>query len=286
MVTGDGLSVGIVGLGSAGRRLFRHLSALGVRDFIGWDPVGFPEGAATIGQARSLDDVVQCRPDIIAICSPAKWHQVQVHEVVTRAHANLRALFIEKPLATSRELLMTSWFEDAGIPIVMGYNRRFHPAIAALERGRPFKQAEFWIVADLASWPGTAYGDAIAECSHEIDLALWAIGTSTVVGADIDPDLRRARILLDSGIAKAAIAIDDVRGADEGRGFEVVGADGQGAMKRFGSTDEGIETSYREMAAHLIAVAHGARPAVTIHDGIAVMRVIQEAMRCAARVTS
>lgn len=124
------------------------------------------------------------------------------------------AVVIATPVATHFALLRQAW--DAGLPVlvekpvaesvsavlsgldgalrrpdaplaIVGYNLRFHRGLLhARDHGIPRagapRLARFEVSCDMSTWPGT-YADALLECSHEIDIALWLLGPATLHGA-------------------------------------------------------------------------------------------------------
>jgi predicted dehydrogenase len=173
------MRVGLVGLGSIGRRHLANLIALGA------DVTAMDVSAEAVANARQAhpharygDSLSFSGLDALVIASPWDTHLAWVEEAVARRLPFL----VEKPLGTIEQL--PRWRELAGLDLpvnLVGYQLRFHPAFQALRAFLPQPTAgQFFLECDMRTWPGRAYGPLLLEASHEIDLAL-ACGAPTTV---------------------------------------------------------------------------------------------------------
>ncbi|MGF1606918.1 MAG: Gfo/Idh/MocA family protein [Rhodothalassiaceae bacterium] len=189
--------VGLIALGSIGRRHLQNLSA------------AFPDCAITLvrrpdsaapeqalpPEVRLLTDpaeAVSAGLDALFICSPAPQHLQAARLAVDHGVD----LFIEKPIAASSERVaeMLAAADAAGVIVATGYVLRHYPVIARLrthvlaDRFQPIYSARFSVGQYLPTWrPGRHYphtvsaqralgGGALLELSHELDLANWLLG--------------------------------------------------------------------------------------------------------------
>lgn len=200
----------VAGLGSVGQRHVRNLRAL-MGETIeilayrarGGGPVLADDGAvipATTVEERysirsftSLDDALACEPEAAIVANPNSEH-LAVARAAVRAGCHL---LVEKPLSSGLEgcAELAMEVESRGLAALVGYQFRFHPGLRLVERlvregaiGRPawghLVNAEY-----LPDWhPWEDYrethagrralgGGALRIQSHEIDLALWLLGT-------------------------------------------------------------------------------------------------------------
>lgn len=180
----------VVGLGSIGRKHVRALTGLGA--------------AVEVVTRRPADADVTVHASIEAALEQGKFDYCVVSSATSEHAADVAALaeagfdgvlLVEKPLtASSAEVVTGGAFERVGV----GYNLRFHPAVAWLERQLGSEPA---LVADLAAqsylpeWrPGRDHretasatrargGGVLRDLSHEIDLMLMLFGEPRTVAA-------------------------------------------------------------------------------------------------------
>jgi predicted dehydrogenase len=154
------MTVGIVGLGSAGQRHLKNALALGC-DVIAYD-INPSQIDAQLGAARvSLGDPLDA--DMVVIACPADSHI----EWVQAAQARGRRILVEKPVASPGTLDAASSVRPKGLTV--GYNWlwddgvRRHMSLAA-------DAQDIYVSVDTnaASWPGRHYTDLLFECSHEL----------------------------------------------------------------------------------------------------------------------
>lgn len=166
------MKIAVLGCGSIGTRHIRNLIALGIpaRDITGWDLnpgalAGLPDG---VQRGPSLEG-----PDALLICTPATARPLRMTSAIERRVG----VFIEKPPALSLAELPDNLIQSFGErPHLVGYNLRFHPQAQLLRGWHESAVGTFTIACDMRTWPGTNYASALWECSHEIDLAQFALG--------------------------------------------------------------------------------------------------------------
>jgi predicted dehydrogenase len=189
--------VGVIGLGSIGRRHVRNVIALGHA------VIGYDNGHKALwledqcGWAHSLDHLLDHGLDAVLICTPAVTHATvatQLHQLGYRG-----ALFVEKPIDLVADRAIFQGWEHP--TTMVGYNWRFHPQTRPIVTQPP---ADLHLVCEtnMAAWPGQAYGPPVLECSHEIDLAL-ATGAEFTTAGTLDHDaglwlmFQRPHVLVD-----------------------------------------------------------------------------------------
>lgn len=172
------MKVSVIGCGSIGRRHARNLVALGHDPYI----LDQDHRVASLlahdlhldGFNISIDGTDWSDIDAVLICTPAETHAQTLRALRREGYAG--PLFVEKPICTS--LLDADDFRTwPNQTTMVGYNWRFNEEVFQMFRlSKLFSenqwQAEFSCRTNIYSWPGRAYGDALLECSHEIDLAL------------------------------------------------------------------------------------------------------------------
>lgn len=164
-------TIGVIGLGSIGMRHAKNLVAMG-HTVVGFDPnVASANG---IYIANEIDILTGC--DAAVIASPTKLHANHIID------AGGKPIFLEKPVAD---------IPLAGLPsnvLMVGYNLRLHSCV---------KKAKEWLDAGLIGeplWANFTVGQynakpaylrdgVILNWSHEIDLALYLLGSGSVAGS-------------------------------------------------------------------------------------------------------
>lgn len=279
----------VIGCGSIGSRHARNLRMLGAE--VGLFDTDISSMAARLSTAITLMTPFEelhaatAWADAIVIASPAKCH---VNHLGIAIGAR-KPTFIEKPVAltaseTVRELagIADRW----EVPVQVGYNLRFHELWRSL-RGAVLNhgvgipdRGDFSIVSNMETWPGMSYADALAECSHEIDQALWMLGPAVCVGA-ISRDRGYAWDLLlrhEQGAASSVhintVAHYSARSAAVAGSVSMAGFAWDGGFGR--------EEMYVDEMVHFLDVVNGkASPSCTLKDGIAVLEIMDQARRLA-----
>jgi len=127
------LNIAVIGAGRIGRIHAGNVAAHAGARLVGVaDPDGAAAGAlavATGSRVLALDEAFAA--DAVLIASPTPTHA----EYIERAATLGRAVFCEKPidLDAGRAAACVDVAERAGIPLMIGFNRRFDPNFAALK---------------------------------------------------------------------------------------------------------------------------------------------------------
>lgn len=159
------MKVGLVGLGSIGRRHLGNLIDLGA-DVVAFDvsPEARQKAQDAYPHARYVEALPFAGLDALVIATPIENHLPWVEEAVARK----LPFFVEKAIGTIEQL--PRWREIAAMDLPVnqvGYNLRFHPFAALMHASQPVSMTL------SLSWDGGAYQHKIEESSHEIDLAMW-----------------------------------------------------------------------------------------------------------------
>lgn len=232
----------VAGAGSIGRRHLGNLGSLGIRNLAACDPdqqrlariVEELNVSAWPGYEKALEEY---RPDLVLICTPPVLH-------VEQARMALEAgchVFIEKPLAPSLEgvnsLIERARKSDRVVQV--GYNLRYHPGIKTIKRfveeGKIGKVlwASFEFGQYLPDWrPWQDYrisytarkemgGGIILDASHELDYALWLLGTPSRLvcmagkssGLEMDVEDNATLLIRFESDAEAVVHVDCIQRA-------------------------------------------------------------------------
>ena len=96
-----------------------------------------PEAAASLAQTvgaevRSVDEVIASDVDAILIATPTDTHA----DLIEQAARAGKAILCEKPVSMSVERIEACLpvVEQAGVPLMIGFNRRFDPNFASLQQ--------------------------------------------------------------------------------------------------------------------------------------------------------
>src|SRR3954469_10446450 len=128
------LSIAVIGAGRIGSIHARNIAAHDGARLAGVADVDAAAAARPGPQYRacavSLDEAFAA--DAVLIGSPTPTHA----DYIERAAAAGRAIFCEKPidLAASRVRRCLAAVQRAGVPLMVGFNRRFDPHFGALKR--------------------------------------------------------------------------------------------------------------------------------------------------------
>lgn len=293
----------VVGHGSIGVRHARVLAGLGCSVEIVSRRASHSD---TPRRYVSLTDALASGAfDHIVIANETSLHGETLAEVAAGGHCG--TLLVEKPLTASSAALPGHRFAHAGV----GYNLRFHPAVQALRgvlRDTPVAMARLQVGQWLADWrPSretvTTYsasradgGGALRDLSHELDLALWLFGPWRRVAAlggrhgdvTLDADDSWGILLECERCPLVTIALDCL--------------DRKG--RRALTVQAGRATHHADLVAHTIehdrqviaftlapdqtyaelhkALHAGGGDVCTLHEGMAVVRLIDAIERAAA----
>lgn len=243
----------VVGLGSIGSRHAVNLQSLGVSEILAYRALGRPLPAdrelPPIVECTSLEDGLARRPDAVLVCNPPSLH-IPAALAAARAGAHL---FIEKPLAASREGVaeLAELVEREGLVSLVGFNLRFHPGLQLVkslidegavgkvvsiraDAGQHLTEWRPWqTLSESYSASRQLGGGVILDLIHEVDYVRWLGGevaevscfarTSGFLGIDTEDT---AEILLrfrDGGMA--GIHLDYVQ-RPASRSCKIVGEEG------------------------------------------------------------
>ncbi|MCW6511033.1 inositol 2-dehydrogenase [Lichenifustis flavocetrariae] len=186
------LKFGLIGAGRIGRIHGANVHArpgaelVAVADFDLKAAQAF--AAETGAEAMSSEAILNSSDiDAILICSPTDTH---AHLIETAARAG-KAVFCEKPVDLSSDRVKTTLqvVEAAGVPLMIGFNRRFDPSFADLhKRLRAGAVGEVEIVTILSRDPApppVAYiersGGLFRDMMiHDFDMARFLLGEEPV----------------------------------------------------------------------------------------------------------
>jgi predicted dehydrogenase len=242
------MRIGVLGLGSIGRRHVGNLLALGC-DVVGSDVSEsarervrseFPSVEIPGGNMGHLDAVVIATP----------WDQ---HLASVEAALRVRMpFFVEKPLGSLEQL--PRWREIAAMDLPInqvGYMLRFHETYLAMRRLIPEPTGgQFNCHFNMNTWPGGAYGPMNLEASHELDLAL------------------------DCGLSYDAVTVRDDAPYLRGWYLERVGASVEAS---FDSAEELGTDMYRAELEHFLSCVREQTPtSVPLADGLRVLEAVAQ----------
>lgn len=183
------LDIAVIGAGRIGRIHARNVAALRRARLVG---IADPDAAAAAALAEAcgsrvvdLDEAFAAQAVLIA--SPTPTHAA----FIERAAASGRAVFCEKPidLDAARAEACVAMAERAGIPLMIGFNRRFDPHFAALkgalDEGAIGALEVLSITSRDPSPPPPAYvatsGGLFRDMAiHDLDMARFLLGEPVV----------------------------------------------------------------------------------------------------------
>ncbi len=192
------MKIGIVGLGSIGRRHVNCLLSIGVRQFVALrtrkgalkeQPSGMARFMEEVG---SWDDFMSHLPDGVIVANPTALHIKTLKKI--KKHGI--PVFVEKPLASTLvELADLEKSFKKFSDIIVGYCMRFHPVVETIKTfiqqgllGKIYK-GRFYFGNYLPNWhPGIDYrleymsrkdlgGGVLRTIAHEIDMVQYLLGT-------------------------------------------------------------------------------------------------------------
>ena len=183
------LSIAVIGAGRIGsihaRNIVAHPSARlhGIADA---DPAAASRLAEACGSA-SIDVEQAFAADAVLIVSPTPTHA----DYIERAAAAGRAIFCEKPidLAAARVRACLDVVRRCGVPLMVGFNRRFDPHFATLKRrmdgGEIGELETLLIISRDPSPPPLSYvassGGLFRDMMiHDLDMARFLLGEEPV----------------------------------------------------------------------------------------------------------
>ena len=194
----------ICGFGSAGRRHFRNLYSLGIRDFVFLRTHKgsiSDEEVADYPSFDSIEGALSQKPDIVFVTNPSSLHV----DVALKAANAACDIFIEKPLSSSLVncAKLDDLISERGLVCMVASQFRFHPQLCLLRdlvKARSFgsisKVKAYW-GEYLPSWhPWEDYrsgysaredlgGGVIFTLIHPFDYLYWIFGSAEVLSSNV-----------------------------------------------------------------------------------------------------
>ena len=192
------MKIGVVGLGSIGKRHVTNLLEMGGHDILGCDTRLGTDGwmsGLTIHAVSSVGAVWDWEPEIVIIATPPGSHYALAIQAIRR---KIHCL-IEKPIAsTSKEADVLRWeAENFGAQLAVGYQLPFTDASFAINIRDWNNDLRVISKQDMSAWPSQYCKDALEEFSHDIHLAVFWNGpvekvVASQVGSEWKIDLVQA----------------------------------------------------------------------------------------------
>lgn len=168
------MRVGVVGLGSIGRRHVGNLLAMGCEvAAIDVSETARARAKVDFPTAQIGDSLFFGWLDALVITTPWDRHLEWVEEAIRRQ----LPVFTEKPLGSLEQL--PRWREIAALSSLtvtqVGYNWRFNQDVWNWRDRWVNEKESLYLGCDvnMAQWPGQSYGPPLLECSHDVDLLRW-----------------------------------------------------------------------------------------------------------------
>jgi predicted dehydrogenase len=241
--------VGILGLGSIGKRHARNLRALG-KQVIAFDPA--PAAcqwfATEFGRDASTREAVLNEADVLVVASPSGCHLQDLNDAVNVRRPTL----IEKPLGHDLQFArkIVERADDNTVPIVVAHNLRYRAVVRRAREqldkgliGEPI-WAHFLCASWLPDWrPQQDYrlsyaadpetGGVIFDVIHELDLAFHLLGPADLASSvarrsgllEIDAEDVADIILRHHNRCQTSLHLDYIT-KPRRRSFTVAGTDG------------------------------------------------------------
>jgi predicted dehydrogenase len=130
---------------------------------------GLAEGLGARWSSGEAELLADPDVDVVAVCTPPSEHERQIHAAIA---AGKRAIFCEKPLATTRDAVrdVVAACEDAGVALMVGTNHAYDPGwLQARELlGSPKESGQLHepvqsIAITLALPPNRRYHEVVTE---------------------------------------------------------------------------------------------------------------------------
>jgi myo-inositol 2-dehydrogenase/D-chiro-inositol 1-dehydrogenase len=186
--------------------------------------------AASVGaQVVGVDEIIASDVDAILIATPTDTHA----DLIEAAARSGKAILCEKPVSLSVERIeaLLPVVEKAGVPLMIGFNRRFDPNFAGLQkRLREGDVGEVEIVTIISRDPAPPPVSYIARSGglyrdmmiHDFDMARFLVGeefvsVSAIGGALVDKaigtagDVDTAAVQMQTASGKIAVITNSRR---------------------------------------------------------------------------
>jgi myo-inositol 2-dehydrogenase/D-chiro-inositol 1-dehydrogenase len=224
---------GILGAGRIGKVHARTVADSG-RAQVAFVADAIPEAASSLArsvgaQVSSIEAIMASDVEAILICTPTDTHA----DIIEQAARAGKAILCEKPVSLSVERIEACLpvVEKAGVPLMIGFNRRFDPNFASLEkrlRGGEVGDVEIvTIVSRDPAPPPVSYiersGGLFRDMMiHDFDMARFLVGEDFVTvhalgGALVDKaigvagDVDTASVQMQTASGKIAVITNSRR---------------------------------------------------------------------------
>ena len=184
------MRIGVVGIGSIGKRHVTNLLEMGKHEILGYDTRVGKDGWTVGLPIQAVSDRLMLwdyKPEVVLICTPPVSHAPLALEAMEyEAHC-----FIEKPLACYNWEVSTPILKARAkkLHLAVGYQLRFHKL--GIERHFNNQVLDIVHAQDMSAWPSWYQKDVLEEFSHEIDLACFLNGpVDKVVARQSDNGLK------------------------------------------------------------------------------------------------
>jgi len=189
------MNVLVIGAGSIGRRHILNLIQMGHHVEVAEIDPARRENIKNAAVIHS--DVPSGGFDAAVICVPSNRHIQVLDQCIWEGWP----CYVEKPLAHDTDIdRLIEIDRTAGrVPVVVGYQLRFHESVIAMKRRHfpfPLSRGRLVCHCNMDDWEGSSgRSDFLLELSHEIDLALYLGGyRSEFISSYVDFDNRSAII--------------------------------------------------------------------------------------------
>lgn len=273
----------VVGFGSIGARHARVLEELGCKVTV----------VSRRGPVTSVREALDGARYVV-VANETSEHRNTVREIAASGFEG--TVLVEKPLFEAAGKIPEHRFEHAYV----GYNMRFHPLTEQLREfasNERLLTAHAYVGQHLTTWrPETDYrqsysasrargGGVLRDLSHEIDTLRWLLGDLTLAGAagghfsalEIDSDDVFALLLKSEKCPVATLQMNYVDRRTRRELMLVAERDTLHADYIAAKVDR--DHTYREM--HRAALAGDDSRVASFEDGMAVLRLIEEAEKSA-----
>lgn len=227
------ISFGILGAGRIGKVHARTIAESG-RARVAYVADAMADAAVSLAgsvgaQVASVEEVLASDVDAILIATPTDTHA----DLIEQAARAGKAILCEKPVSLSVERIEQCLpvVEKAGVPLMIGFNRRFDPNFAALEkRLRAGEVGEVELVTIISRDPAPPPVSYIERSGglfrdmmiHDFDMARFLVGEEFVTvhalgGALVDPaigvagDVDTASVQMQTASGKIAVITNSRR---------------------------------------------------------------------------
>ncbi|MGB3442917.1 MAG: Gfo/Idh/MocA family oxidoreductase [Actinophytocola sp.] len=185
------MRIGVAGVGRIGTMHAANLAALSqVDEVLLYDPIaGRADRAATLPKSRAVPELADLleQSDGVLVATPTDTHPVLVRACLAAG----RPVLCEKPIAADLAAMaaLVTEIEAASVPVLVGFQRRFDPAMVELHRriGAGELGAVYQVRAtgfdaqppDFSYLPGSGgiFRDLLI---HDLDAVPWLVGEPVV----------------------------------------------------------------------------------------------------------